>query len=74
MITGKKLIELGLKPSKWFKHIIEYANEHQLDAKEILAYAHQIIPKQLVPFQQPIPYHKNIKASSEDEKIISSLL
>ena len=68
MITGKTLIELGLKPSKWFNQIIEYANQHQLEGTAILAYANQITPKQLVPFPQALPYHKNIKAYSEEEK------
>jgi len=30
MITGKDLIDLGFKPGKWFKDVINYANQNQL--------------------------------------------
>ena len=68
MITGKTLIELGYKPGKWFSQAIEYINENQLEGDRMRAYLKTVCPPPaLVPFVDPVEYHKNIRASSEEE-------
>lgn len=67
MITGKTLIELGLKPSKYFGDIIDFANKNNLQGKAILDYANLITPAIIEPYEKPLSYFKNIKAESEDE-------
>lgn len=67
MITGKTLIELGLKPSKYFGEIIEFSNKNNLQGKEILDYANTILPAIIEPYEKPLDYFKNIKAESEEE-------
>ena len=67
MVTGKTLIELGLKPSKYFKEIIEFANKNNLEGQSILNYANSIMPEIINPYDTPLFYFKNIRAESEDE-------
>mgnify|MGYP000129385966 FL=1 len=67
MITGKTLIDLGLKPSKYFKEIIEVANKNNLEGQAILNYAKTIMPEIIDPHEKPLPYYKNIRAESEEE-------
>ena len=67
MITGKTLIELGFKPAKWFKTAIEYANQHGLQGDALVNYIHSIRPQIIEPYENPLPYFKNIRAESEDE-------
>lgn len=66
MITGKTLIELGYKPSKWFASVIDYANKNNLDNENIQKYIDEEIlskiPKQMEPLEKPISFHKNILA------------
>lgn len=67
-ITGKKLIELGFRPGKWFVEAIEYCNTHKLNEKETLNYLEQFrLPDEILPFEVSIPFSKNIRAESEDE-------
>jgi len=68
VISGKKLIDLGYKPSKWFSQVINYANSNNLDTKEIISYIDSIVPKTIEPLDNPISFYKNIIADSEDEK------
>jgi hypothetical protein len=35
MRTGKDIIDLGFKPSKWFKDVIDYANQNQLSGDSL---------------------------------------
>lgn len=67
MITGKDILELGYKPSKWFKDVIEHANTHQLSGDSLKTYIESIRPKHLEPHSQPIDFHQNIKAENEEE-------
>ncbi|OQP45264.1 RNA-splicing ligase RtcB [Niastella yeongjuensis] len=67
MITGKELIELGYRPSKWFKEAIEYANQHNLEGEALASYVRTIAPAIIDPFAEPLPFHKNIKAETEAE-------
>jgi RNA-splicing ligase RtcB len=66
MITGKTLIELGYKPSKWFANAIDYANKNNLDNDGIQNYIDNEIlskiPKQMEPLENPIFFHQNILA------------
>ncbi|MEM6319110.1 MAG: RtcB family protein [Bacteroidota bacterium] len=68
MITGETLIALGFKPAKWFKEAIEYANQHQLSGEALVNYANTVKPTIVEPFEQPLPFYKNIRAESEAEK------
>ncbi|MFL1896693.1 RtcB family protein [Aquimarina sp. 2-A2] len=67
MITGKTLIGLGLKPSKYFEEIIEFANKNNLEGQSILNYANSIMPEIINPYENSLSYYKNIRAESEDE-------
>ena len=65
MINGNALIELGYKPSKWFKEAIAYANENNLEGRELKDYLASACPPatiELEPHNEPIPYFKNIIA------------
>ncbi len=68
MITGKTLIDLGYKPSKWFGDVIEHANTNGLEGQQLIDYVESIKPKIVEPFKNPLDYYKNIRAESEDEK------
>jgi len=68
MITGQTLIDLGYKPSKWFKNVIDYANVNQLDNNGIISYIESIVPKPLEPHKNPISFHQNILADNEHEQ------
>lgn len=67
MITGKDLIALGYKPSKWFKEAIEYANKHELSGQALEDYLKSVSPNIVEPFDKPLEYHKNIRAETEAE-------
>lgn len=67
MITAKQLIELGYRPSKWFKEAIKFVNQNGLEAEELTSYLKATVPKIREPFDEPLFYYKNIKAESADE-------
>jgi len=67
MITGKDLINLGYKPSKWFKDVIDYANQHQLSGDRLNNYIASVIPKYIDPHEEPVFFYKNIRAETEEE-------
>jgi len=68
MVTGQTLIDLGYKPSKWFKNVIDYANTNNLESDAIHRYIDSIVPKTLEPHSQPISFHKNIIADNQYEQ------
>jgi len=68
MITGQTLIDLGYKPSKWFKNVIDYANTNNLESDAIHKYIDSIVPKTLEPYREPISFHKNIVADNQHEQ------
>lgn len=68
MITGKELIDLGYRPSKWFKEAIEHANLNNLTGDDLAIYLKTVAPKIVEPFAEPIDFYKNITAETEDEK------
>jgi len=71
MITGKDLIELGYKPGNWFKDAIVHANENNLDGELLTLYLQSVCPAVITtiePFNNPVFYHKNIKADIDHEE------
>jgi len=72
MITGKDIIDLGYKPSKWFSKAISYANNNGLGVDALRLYIDEEIiskePKQIPPRDTPISFHKNIVAETQAEK------
>lgn len=67
MITGQSLIDLGFKPAKWFGEVIEYANQHHLKGEQLIAYINTVIPRPILPRENPLNYFKNISADTELE-------
>lgn len=67
MITGKDIIDLGYQPGKWIKEAIVYANAHQLSGEALKTYIASIRPQEIAPHPEPINYHKNIRAETEEE-------
>ena len=69
MTTGKTLIDLGFKPSKWFKDVIDYSNVNSLTDQQLVDYINTTHPPviEIEPHNEPLPYIKNIVAETEDE-------
>lgn len=67
MITGKTIVELGFRPGKWFKEAISHANENNLEGMELISYLESVQPELIIPFNEPVPYAKNIQAESVEE-------
>ncbi len=67
MITGKTLVDLGYKPAKWFREVIEYANQNNLEGDSLVAFINSVKPSIILPFDKPLDYFKNIRAESDDE-------
>lgn len=68
-IDGKKLIELGYKPGKWFKEALSYINSQNMEHKVMLHYLDAMSKKEqkLGLRNKPIHYHKNIAAEHLEE-------
>ncbi len=66
-ITGKTLIDLGYKPGKWFADAIKGANEQGLENGALIAYLDACAPTIVQPFNEPVPYVRNISAESPKE-------
>lgn len=67
-ITGKTLINLGLKPGRWFREAIDYINENQLDEAKMMDYLAQYKARPVIePHAVNIPFAINIKAENELE-------
>ena len=69
MISGKTLIELGFKPGKWFGDAIAFANEHNLQGTALSNYLTSVSPSIIDPYNEPLPFYKNIRAESELERV-----
>ncbi|MBS1729819.1 MAG: RtcB family protein [Bacteroidetes bacterium] len=67
MITGKDIIDLGFKPSKWFKDIIDYANQNQISGDSLKDYIESVRPKYIDPHSEPVDFYKNIRAETDEE-------
>jgi len=69
-ITGLTLINLGFTPNKWFSDAILYANTNDLVGDELFNYLKSVEPivaPKIGLKEEPIAYHKNINAYTEDE-------
>ena len=65
MITGEDLIQLGYKPGKWFKDAIDHANREMLIGEDFKAYIDSVAPKHIELRDEPMSFHKNIRAENE---------
>jgi tRNA-splicing ligase RtcB (3'-phosphate/5'-hydroxy nucleic acid ligase) len=78
MVTGKTLIELGYKPSKWFGEVLNHVNEHGLYGDELITYVDSIVakqPKYIEPLEEKVHYHINLRAeNSTEESNVSSVI
>jgi len=69
MITGKDLLNLGLKPGKWFKEVLEHINTHNLMGEALHAYLDTVKPAPVIPLlDEPIPFYENISADTPIEQ------
>ena len=69
MITGKDLLDSGLKPGKWFKDALEHINAHALEGEDLHAYLASVKPAPVIPLLEvPVPFHENIRASTAVEQ------
>ncbi len=64
MITGKTLIDLGYKPSKWFGKVLSHANAHNLSGQQLIDYVESVKPQIVEVRETPINYHKNIRVEN----------
>ncbi|MDO5655680.1 MAG: RtcB family protein [Flavobacteriaceae bacterium] len=67
MITGKDIINLGYEPGKWFKDVIDYANQNQLSGDNLKAYIESVRPVEIHPHTEPVDFHQNIRAENVEE-------
>lgn len=67
MITEKDILDLGFKPSKWFKEVIDYANQNELSGNSLKSYIESDRPGYIEPYSEPIDFYKNIRAENEEE-------
>jgi hypothetical protein len=69
MITGKDLVDLGLKPGKMFKQILEHVNGHNLEGEALAAYLDTVKPAPELPLlAEPVFFHENISADTPVEQ------
>jgi tRNA-splicing ligase RtcB len=69
MTTGKDLLDLGLKPGKWFKDALEHINAHGLEGEALHAYLDTVKPAPELPLlPEPVPFHENIRATTAVEQ------
>ncbi|GAA4361899.1 RtcB family protein [Hymenobacter saemangeumensis] len=69
MITGKDLLDLGLKPGKWFKEALEHINTHALTGEALHAYLDTVKPAPALPLlAEPRPFFENISADTAVEQ------
>ena len=67
MITGKDLIDLGFKPNKWFKDVIDYANKNNLSGDNLKSYVENVRPKYIEPHLASVAFFQNINAENDEE-------
>lgn len=68
MITGNDLIALGYQPGRWFRDALDHINRHDLSGQQLTDYMDKVVPKQVLPFSDPVPFHQNIRAETEEEQ------
>ncbi len=67
MITGNELIALGYRPGKWFKDALNHINQNNLSSEKIAYYLKEVSPTQIFPHNEPVSFHKNIRAENQAE-------
>ncbi len=68
-INGKKLIEMGFRPGKWFKEALIHINTNKLVGEALDRYLDQFkLPPEILPFEKHIPFKINIRAEHEAEE------
>ncbi|MGI4886429.1 MAG: RtcB family protein [Janthinobacterium lividum] len=69
MTTGKDLLDLGLKPGKWFKEALEHINANGLEGEAMRAYLNTVKPAPVIPLlEQPAHFYENISADTAVEQ------
>ncbi|HLK97891.1 MAG TPA: RtcB family protein, partial [Hymenobacter sp.] len=69
MITGKDLLDLGLKPGKWFKEALEHLNANGLEGESMLAYLETVKPAPVISLlEKPVGFYENISADTTEEQ------
>jgi len=68
-VTGQTLIEKGYRPGKWFKKAILHANRNRLSGEALDKYLQDTAPVIIDPYEEALPYHANIRAESEAERL-----
>jgi len=67
-ITGKDLIAMGYRQGRWFKSALKEANAQRLVGDELKSYLDKVAPQIIDPHAEPVSYHLNIRAESEEEE------
>ncbi|WP_375437778.1 RtcB family protein [uncultured Hymenobacter sp.] len=69
MVTGKDLLNLGLKSGKWFKQALEHINAYSLEGETLRAYLDTVKPAPEIPLlEKPVPFYENISADTPVEQ------
>jgi tRNA-splicing ligase RtcB (3'-phosphate/5'-hydroxy nucleic acid ligase) len=67
-INGNYLINIGFKPSKWFKEAIEYINQRDLNETEIIDYLEQFRIAEIPLLSKSKQYFRNIRSANDLEQ------
>ena len=75
-IDGKRLIELGFRPAKWFPQAMEFVNSNELTENEVMEYLEQFrSPDPIGLLAIPAPFNINIRAENElEEENVNSVV
>ncbi len=69
MLTGKDLLDLGLKPNKRFGEVLAHINDNKLTGEALTAYLDTMRPPPVLPLlAQPVPFAENIRAETAVEQ------
>lgn len=66
-ITGKDLLEMGYRQGKWFKEALIAVNDQRLSGDALKTFLDEAAPTIIDPHMEPVPYHLNIRAESDEE-------
>ncbi len=75
-IDGKKLIELGFRPGKWFPAAMEFINSNELTEMEVMEYLEQFrMPDPIGLLAVHAPFNINIRPENElEEENVNSVV
>ena len=69
MLTGKDLLDLGLKPNKRFGEALAHINDNHLTGAALSAYLDTMRPPPQLPLlAEPVPFAENIRAETAVEQ------